>query len=55
MRFDWEVTGLVGGLQYKFKVRALNVYGYGEFSSEYVVEASDVPGRPQLPQVTLNG
>ena len=48
------MTGLQGGLNYKFKVRALNIYGYGEFSDEYIVEASDMPGRSELPIVTLN-
>lgn len=51
---QFTVTGLQGGLNYKFKVRALNIYGYGEFSDEYVVEASDMPGRSELPTVTLN-
>jgi len=51
---QFTVTGLQGGLNYKFKVRALNIYGYGEFSDEYVVEASDMPGRSELPIVTLN-
>lgn len=33
--FEFTVTGLVGGVNYKFKVRALNIYGYGQFSDEY--------------------
>jgi hypothetical protein len=48
------VTGLTGGVSYKFKVRANNIYGYGIFSEEYTVEAADVPGRPELPVVSLS-
>jgi hypothetical protein len=54
LRTDWQVTGLTGGVSYKFKVRANNIYGYGIFSEEYTVEAADVPGRPELPVVSLS-
>jgi len=37
------LTGLVGGQNYLFKVRAKNIYDYGDFSSEVSVLASDVP------------
>ena len=37
------LTGLVGGQTYLFKVRAKNIYNYGDFSSEISVLASDVP------------
>lgn len=34
----FTVTGLTGGLNYSFKVRARNVYGYGQqFSNELLV------------------
>ena len=49
----WTVTSLTGGLNYKFKVRAQNIYGYSAFSEEYIVEASDFPGKPPIPTVTL--
>lgn len=52
---EFRVTGLVGGLNYRFKVRARNNYGYGDFSAEYSLEASDLPGRPEIPTVTLDG
>ena len=52
---DFRVTGLVGGLNYRFKVRASNIYGYGAFSTEYSLEASDLPGRPEIPTVSLDG
>ena len=51
---NFRVTGLVGGLNYRFKVRASNVYGYGAFSPEYSLEASDLPGRPEIPKVSLD-
>jgi hypothetical protein len=34
---------LTGGVNYKFKVRSRNIYGYGAYSSETTIEASDVP------------
>ena len=37
------VTSLTGGTTYKFKVRSQNIYGYGAFSNELSVVASDVP------------
>jgi hypothetical protein len=52
---EFRVTGLVGGLNYRFKVRALNIYGYGAFSDEHSLDASDLPGRPEIPTVTLEG
>jgi hypothetical protein len=51
---EFRVTGLQGGVNYRFKVRALNIYGYGDFSDEYSLEASDLPGRPEIPTVTLD-
>jgi hypothetical protein len=34
-------------------VRARNIYDYGDFSEVYLVEASDLPGKPIIPTVTL--
>lgn len=53
VRTDFTVTGLQGGVNYRFKVRASNIYDYGDFSEEYLVEASDLPGKPIVPTVTL--
>jgi hypothetical protein len=39
----FNVEGLTGGLNYKFKISARNVYGSGLFSDEVIVIASDVP------------
>ncbi len=38
-----SLAGLDGGLFYQFKVRAKNIYGYGEYSDIQTIEASDVP------------
>lgn len=40
---QYLINGLTGGETYTFKVRAQNVYGYGDYSSELAVKASDVP------------
>lgn len=37
------LIGLSSGSDYIFKVRARNVYGYGPFSPEVTIRASDVP------------
>lgn len=44
----YTVSSLTGGLNYKFKVRARNIYGYGNFSSEFIVAATDFPGKPPI-------
>jgi len=51
----FDVNGLTGGETYLFKVRAYNIYGYGDFSAELSVKASDVPGNLNIPTVTLDG
>jgi len=51
----YTVTGLTSSKSYKFKVRARNIYGHGDFSSEATFEASDKPGKPTIPTVVLNG
>lgn len=38
-------TGVVSGTSYMFKVRAANVYGWGEFSSTVTVKAAAEPGQ----------
>jgi len=40
---NYIVDGLTGGLIYKLKVAASNIYGFGEFSDELSVLTSDVP------------
>lgn len=37
------IIGLVTGYDYRFKVRAYNVYGFGDFSDLSIIRASDVP------------
>jgi len=47
-------SGLTGGTLYIFKVRARNVYGYGDFSDEVGIEAVDVPAKIDIATVTLS-
>ena len=37
------LVGLVLGSDYQFKVRAQNVYGFGEFSDTVTIRASTIP------------
>ena len=39
-------SGLTGGLTYQFKVRAVNIFGEGTFSSTISVVAGQVPDAP---------
>ena len=48
-----SVTGLTGGTTYKFKVKARNIYGDGQFSSELSVLASDKPDKVDIPTVSI--
>jgi len=36
-------SGIVGGTDYVFKIRALNYWGWGDFSSEVTIRASETP------------
>lgn len=40
---SFTTTDVVGGESYRFRVRAYNVYGPGEYSDEVVIEASAAP------------
>jgi hypothetical protein len=50
-----KVTGLIGGKNYKFKIRAKNVYGPGTFSAEVTVLSSDIPDQIGIATVTILG
>lgn len=51
----FSVTGLTGGVTYLFKVRAINIYDFGDFSTALSVIAADVPGKPDIATVVLDG
>ena len=51
---SYTLTGLQGGMIYTFKVRARNIYGYGQFSAESSIVAVDVPGQISIPTVTMS-
>lgn len=42
-------AGIVPGTTYRFKIRAINIYGAGDFSDIVTIDASDVPA--QMSQV----
>lgn len=41
------VDGLIRGEAYEFRIRARNVYGFGDFSTATTILASDKPSAPQ--------
>lgn len=51
---SFTVNGVTGGLQYRFKVRARNIYGYGPYSDATFVIPDDAPGKTAIPTVQLN-
>jgi len=48
---SFTVNGVTGGLTYRFKVRARNIYGYGPASDSTVVVPRDAPGKTATPTV----
>jgi hypothetical protein len=44
-------SGIVVGKSYIFMVRASNIYGWGLYSSQITIIASDVPGEVGIPTV----
>ena len=46
------VDDITQGMSYMLKVRARNVYGFGEFSDPVTVVASSVPGEPEIATTT---
>ena len=48
------VNGVTGGQTYRFKVRARNIYGYGDPSEVLSVIPDDKPGKVDIPTVILS-
>ena len=48
---SFTVNGVQGGLTYRFKVRARNIYGYGPASDSTQVVPRDAPGKTATPTV----
>jgi hypothetical protein len=48
-------TGVTEGSTYRFKVRARNVYGWGPFSPEVSIAATDVPSQMQVVTTSIVG
>ena len=51
---NFTVTGLTGGASYQFKIRAKNIYGYGDYSTVTSIQASDVPQLMAIPTVIID-
>ncbi|CDW74138.1 pa14 multi-domain protein [Stylonychia lemnae] len=51
---QYTVKGLTEGLPYKFKLRARNIYGYGDYSSVNTLIPSDIPGKMEIPIVEIS-
>lgn len=52
---SYVVTGITAGTQYKFVVRARNIYGYSSaYSSAATATAIDAPGKLDIPTVALD-
>ena len=53
---SFEITeGIVEGNDYLFKVRALNIYGWSEFSDVVTIRASEVPQQPDIVTTSMVG
>ena len=48
----WVYDNLVTGSWYDFKIRARNVYGFGDFSPTSQIRASSFPSKPVSPVTT---
>lgn len=48
-----HTASIVAGSSYIFRVRAKNVYGYGDWSTELTIKASSVPGIVSIPAVSV--
>ena len=52
---SYIVTGVTGGSNYLFRIRARNIYGYGPFSSNFTIIPQDVPGQVTIPVISILG
>lgn len=51
---SFTVNAVEGGKTYRFKVRARNIYGYGEYSPVTVVIPDDKPGKTAIATVAVS-
>jgi hypothetical protein len=42
-QLEWTEAGLTTGQDYKFRVRASNTFGWGDYSDEVTIRADDFP------------
>jgi len=50
---QFTVMSVTGGVTYRFRVRARNIYGNGPFSDETIVIPDDAPGKTDIATVAL--
>lgn len=48
-------TGLTTGTDYRFKIRAKNVHGFGDYSEEITIRADDKPSKMNAVSTTISG
>lgn len=49
-----DVSGLINGATYKFKVAGVNIYGTGVFSDTYSILVATIPAKMNAPNVMYN-
>eukprot|EP00347_Sterkiella_histriomuscorum_P011727 403371340 len=49
LTLSYIVLNVQGDTPYRFKVRAKNIYGYGEFSDEFPITPQDIPAQVAIP------
>lgn len=56
LQTSYTVTeGVSKGIDYRFRLRSKNLYGFGAYSTIAVIRSSDVPDKPVEPSTAIDG